>query len=76
MPHRLIPLATLTAQVNDAVVPIPGCTSGPGSSCPLEDFLAYVQKRGKFAGDFVERCGLSNVPNATSIANFFTNPPV
>ncbi|KAL8717453.1 MAG: hypothetical protein Q9225_005303 [Loekoesia sp. 1 TL-2023] len=44
--------------VNDGIVPHPNCSSGPGSSCPLEDFLALVQRRGKEIGDFRETCGL------------------
>lgn len=62
-------------KVNDAVVPIPQCTSGPGSSCPLSQFATVVRKRGELAGDFVQKCGLSGVSNATSTLNFFTNPP-
>jgi len=60
---------------NDAVVPIPKCASGPGASCDLKSFVAYVAARGKIAGDFVQRCGLSSVSNATSVLDFFTNPP-
>ncbi|KAL8908545.1 MAG: hypothetical protein Q9207_000755 [Kuettlingeria erythrocarpa] len=44
--------------VNDGVVAFPGCSSGPGSSCPLEDFLALVRRRGKNIGDFRQTCGL------------------
>ncbi|KAF8515380.1 phosphoglycerate mutase-like protein [Hysterangium stoloniferum] len=62
-------------KVNEAPVPIPGCASGPGSSCPLKSFTMYIEQRGALAGDFVQRCGLSDVKNATSILNFFTNPP-
>ena len=35
-------------------------SSGPWSSRPLEDFLAFVQKRGKAVGDFREVCGLED----------------
>lgn len=31
--------------VNDAVIPIDSCQSGPGFSCPLDEFAAYVQDR-------------------------------
>ena len=44
--------------INDGIVAIPDCTSGPGSSCPLEDFLALVRRRGEEIGDFKELCGL------------------
>ncbi|KAF8588893.1 phosphoglycerate mutase-like protein [Ramaria rubella] len=62
-------------KVNEASVPIFDCVSGPGSTCPLENFAGFIEERGKLAGDFVQRCGLSNVSNATSVLNFFTNPP-
>lgn len=44
--------------INDGIVSLPTCTSGPGSSCPLEDFLALVRRRGVEIGDFREICGL------------------
>lgn len=44
--------------VNDGIVALPGCDSGPGSSCPLEEFLAHVKRRGDEVGDFTEVCGL------------------
>lgn len=31
--------------VNDAVIPIPNCTDGPGFSCKLQDFKNYVDQR-------------------------------
>ncbi|KAH0555685.1 hypothetical protein GP486_006372 [Trichoglossum hirsutum] len=45
--------------VNDGIVEIPHCGSGPGSSCPLERFVALVAQRGAEAGDFREKCNLS-----------------
>jgi len=51
--------------INDGIVALPNCTSGPGSSCPLEDFLAFVKSRGEEVGDFREICGLgSDVPDS------------
>ncbi|TGZ82846.1 phosphoglycerate mutase-like protein [Ascodesmis nigricans] len=44
--------------VNDGIVALDGCDSGPGKSCPLERFKEYVEKSGKEAGDFREVCGL------------------
>ena len=45
--------------INDGVVALPGCSnSGPGSSCPLDEFLAHVRRRGEEVGDFKELCGL------------------
>ncbi|KAG7444365.1 phosphoglycerate mutase-like protein [Guyanagaster necrorhizus] len=46
-------------RVNSAPVPIPGCAYGPGSMCPLDHFVSYVNVDMKaVAGDFGERCGL------------------
>ncbi|KAI9817581.1 MAG: acid phosphatase pho5 [Pycnora praestabilis] len=44
--------------VNDGIVGIPGCSEGPGGSCPLSEFRELVQRRGKEVGDFREKCGL------------------
>lgn len=48
--------------VNDAVVPIEKCATGPGFSCKLDDFENYLNERiGSI--DFVKECGLnSSVP--------------
>lgn len=51
--------------INDGIVALPNCTSGPGSSCPLGEFLAFVKRRGEEVGDFREVCGLGgDVPGA------------
>jgi len=58
---------------NEAVIPIPECSSGPGASCPLEGFVEYVNgERKDVAGDFVERCGLEGVEGAVSDVSFLT----
>ena len=44
--------------INDGIVAIPGCDSGPGGSCPLDQFLIHVRRRSKEVGDFKEVCGL------------------
>ena len=55
----------IRVNINDGIVALPNCTSGPGSSCPLEAFLAFVKRRGEEAGDFREICGLGDdVPGA------------
>lgn len=57
-------------------MPIPECTSGPGSSCPLNQFVTYVDKeRAAVAGDFIKICGLEGVSNATAKVTFFGNVP-
>lgn len=60
-------------RANDAPIPIPGCASGPGSTCPLDQFTQYVNgPRKNVSGDFVQRCGLTGVPGATSQMIFLT----
>jgi acid phosphatase len=44
--------------VNDGIVPLQGCSDGPGASCGLAKFEEYVKRRGEQAGDFREVCGL------------------
>jgi len=44
--------------INDGIVPLPDCDSGPGRSCPLAQFLERVRNRGTEVGDFGEVCGL------------------
>ncbi|KAF9464155.1 phosphoglycerate mutase-like protein [Collybia nuda] len=62
-------------RVDKAPVTIPGCNSGPGSSCPIDDFMTHLERRGVIAGDFVERCGLQGVKDATSLVTFLTTQP-
>ncbi|KAL4255725.1 histidine acid phosphatase family protein [Pleurotus pulmonarius] len=63
-------------RVDNAPVPIPGCTDGPGATCSLSAFVKHVNTQGRVAGDFVDRCGLSGVPGATSRLQFLTNQPM
>lgn len=44
--------------INDGITAIPDCDSGPGMSCPLEQFAARTQKKGSEAGNFNELCQL------------------
>ncbi|CCX06869.1 Similar to 3-phytase B; acc. no. P34754 [Pyronema omphalodes CBS 100304] len=46
--------------VNDGIIPLPGCADGPGSSCELTRFSDYVGKRREKGGDFKKVCGLSD----------------
>lgn len=46
--------------INDGIVALPDCASGPGSSCPLEGFVTFVKRRGEEVGDFREVCGLGD----------------
>lgn len=44
--------------INDGITAIPSCDSGPGRSCPLEEFAARTKRKGEEVGDFREKCGL------------------
>ncbi|KAJ3729666.1 histidine phosphatase superfamily [Lentinula raphanica] len=49
-------------RADNAPVPIPSCSSGPGHTCPLTQFLEMVNgPLATAAGDFMEVCGLANV---------------
>ncbi|KZO96059.1 phosphoglycerate mutase-like protein [Calocera viscosa TUFC12733] len=59
-------------QANSAPIPIPGCVSGPGSSCPLAQFAQYVsQDRLQHVGEFVSTCN-NTAANATQGATLIT----
>lgn len=60
------------ALVNAAQIPLPSCMNGPGDSCPLSDFVSFVQEREQMYGDFVGACGgAGNATNATSTLGFY-----
>lgn len=44
--------------VNDGIMPLGNCTSGPGHSCPLPEFTEFVRRRGAELGNFEEACGI------------------
>jgi acid phosphatase len=46
--------------INDGITALPGCSSGPGSSCPLDEFKALITRRGSEFGEFSEVCGLGS----------------
>ncbi|KAL1859861.1 hypothetical protein Plec18167_006333 [Paecilomyces lecythidis] len=48
----------IRVNINDGIVSLPDCSSGPGSSCPLAEFLKFVRRRKEEVGDFAEVCGL------------------
>lgn len=47
---------------NDAVIPIPSCQDGPGFSCKLSDYTAYVNKRIANT-DYKNQCNIGNAPD-------------
>ncbi|KAJ6041074.1 hypothetical protein N7499_001252 [Penicillium canescens] len=50
--------------INDRIMPLPFCKSGPGESCPLGRFVDYVRQRKAKVGDFTEVCGLQGDPGS------------
>lgn len=44
--------------INDGITALPDCATGPGSSCPLEEFATRTKKKGHAVGNFKEKCGL------------------
>lgn len=56
--------------VNDVVIPIESCQSGPDFSCPSEKFYEYADSRiGNI--DFVSSCGTATVSNSTSLTFYW-----
>ncbi|KAJ5825320.1 hypothetical protein N7474_002458 [Penicillium riverlandense] len=51
--------AYVRVNINDRIVPLPSCRSGPGGSCPLDEFVDYVRQRKEEVGDFGEVCDLN-----------------
>ncbi|CDO92877.1 unnamed protein product [Kluyveromyces dobzhanskii CBS 2104] len=56
--------------VNDAVIPVPGCSSGPGFSCPMEDFTEYITDRLRDV-DYVSNCEVQKVSNTTELTFYW-----
>lgn len=56
--------------VNDVVIPIESCSSGPGFSCPSDGFFKYVEER--IGGiNYNEKCGQNKTSNATSLTFYW-----
>ncbi|ODQ56190.1 acid phosphatase [Saitoella complicata NRRL Y-17804] len=56
--------------VNDALIPLgPSttgqCSSGPGFSCPLDEFVEIMEKKSEEVGTFSERCGVERPDKIT-----------
>ncbi|WPG97772.1 Hypothetical protein R9X50_00055300 [Acrodontium crateriforme] len=45
--------------VNDGIIALPECKSGPGQSCPLSEFVGLMENK-KDAGSFANACGLND----------------
>jgi acid phosphatase len=51
--------------INDGITALPDCQSGPGGSCPLEEFAERTARKGQEVGDFGDRCRLGkDVPQS------------
>ncbi|CAI4723601.1 AKH_1a_G0042860.mRNA.1.CDS.1 [Saccharomyces cerevisiae] len=59
--------------VNDVVIPLETCNSGPGFSCELNDFVKYSEDRLKDV-DYIEDCGVKKVSNNTELTFFWDFP--
>jgi acid phosphatase len=62
-------------RINEVAYPVVGCTSGPGSSCPLSQYQDIIKAKRAEAGDVTKLCnmtaeGLAPQPTATF---FFDN---
>ncbi|RLN37309.1 hypothetical protein BBJ28_00013964 [Nothophytophthora sp. Chile5] len=57
--------------INEQVVPLPSCQSGPGLTCPLDEFMAYMAARKTEVGDFVTECASTG---GSSTNTMFENP--
>ncbi|CAF3407061.1 unnamed protein product [Rotaria sp. Silwood1] len=44
--------------INSVPKPLPGCASGPGASCPLEQYMHYVRKRNEQHSTFSKACNI------------------
>lgn len=59
--------------LNDAVYPVVGCTSGPGQSCPLQQYAQIIAQKQQAAGDFVTICKINNTTPGTAKSTFLTD---
>ncbi|KAF2845550.1 acid phosphatase-like protein [Plenodomus tracheiphilus IPT5] len=59
---------------NEVVYPVFGCTSGPGSSCPLSQYEAIIGKKLTTAGSLTKLCNTTNPSfSGQPRADFFMN---
>jgi acid phosphatase len=47
-------------RLNDVAYPVVGCTSGPGSSCPLSQYKSILDQKLAQAGDYKVMCNTTN----------------
>jgi acid phosphatase len=46
--------------INDGITALPDCHSGPGKSCPLQEFAERTRRKGDQVQEFRSLCGLSD----------------
>ncbi|SCU91217.1 LANO_0D11078g1_1 [Lachancea nothofagi CBS 11611] len=56
--------------VNDVVIPIPSCASGPGFSCELDEFVEYGYNRTS-GTDYVASCDTTKSSNETELTFYW-----
>jgi hypothetical protein len=62
-------------RLNDAVYRLPECHDGPGQSCALDKYRAYVGNKLASEGNFVKNCNVTvaGAPTKVKGASFFTD---
>ncbi|SPN96560.1 related to PHO12 - secreted acid phosphatase [Cephalotrichum gorgonifer] len=62
-------------RLNDQVYPVPSCQDGPGRSCGLEEYSAYVKAKYAEEGNWIANCNVTQpgAPTVVPGASFFTN---
>jgi hypothetical protein len=60
---------------NDAVYPVASCQDGPGNSCLLSKYAAFIHEKNIAAGEFKDYCNVTtaNAPTNINGAGFFTD---
>lgn len=48
--------------INDAVVTVPSCSSGPGFSCEINDYYSYTEERLANVTDYATACNVTDAP--------------
>ncbi|KAG5916820.1 hypothetical protein E4U42_007505 [Claviceps africana] len=61
--------------LNNAIYPVPGCQDGPGRSCSLDEYMAYLSRKLHQNGSFADICNATDpaTPKVALGASFFTN---
>jgi hypothetical protein len=62
-------------RINEAVYPVPSCQDGPGKSCSMAKYAAYVSEKLAAIGSFAELCNATDpaTPKKVLGASFLTN---